>query len=446
MARLFGTDGVRGIANRDLTPELAMKIGEALAAVLRRENAGTPAVILGRDTRASGEMLESAVAAGLCSGGADVRTLGVLTTPAVAYLTYTLRAQAGVMITASHNPCEFNGIKIFGPKGFKLTDAEEKQIEAMVLDGAPVPAEPEEIGRRTESPDALRLYIDYLVSTVRPLGGVKVLADCAHGGATAAAGAVFAAAGADADLINTSPDGKNINRGCGSTHIEGLAEMVKAGGYDLGVAFDGDADRCLAVDEKGNVVDGDQLLAVIGSDMKARGALHESAIAVTVMSNFGFFRFAEANGISASVTQVGDRHVLERMLEKGYNLGGENSGHLIFTDFMTTGDGLLTALQLMATLRRAGRPLSELAAAMTVAPQVMVNVPATPEMKRKLTDSEEIKELIRACETKLAGRGRVLIRPSGTEPLIRVMAEGDDAGEIGRMADSLAEAIGKDLE
>lgn len=343
MGRLFGTDGIRGIANRDLSIRRAEEVGMALAEVIRGEHPEKrPTVVIGRDTRLSGEMLQAALAGGLMAGGADVVLLGVVPTPAVAYLTVQKKAAAGVVISASHNPYEFNGIKIFGPEGYKLTDDEEDEIERMLLDRdiPMIPVEPEEIGTCREDREAAVQYAGYLASTVpEKLTGMKVLVDCSNGAAVRTAEELFSLLGAEATILCDAPDGTNINRECGSTHVEHLASLMAEGKYDLAVAFDGDADRCLAVDEKGHVVNGDQMIAIFARQMKAEGRLPGDAAVVTVMSSFGFFRFAKENGIHAETTKVGDRYVLENMRKNGYNIGGEQSGHIIFREYMPTGDG-----------------------------------------------------------------------------------------------------------
>lgn len=444
MGRLFGTDGVRGIANRDLSIQLASEIGVALAMVLRERSAGRPLVLVGKDTRASSDMIEAAVTAGLCAGGVDVAPLGVVPTPTVAYLVTRQQAAAGVMISASHNPYHFNGIKVFGPLGTKLSDEEEQEIEDIVLDhGIPfVYASAHEVGMLRPIPGGKEAYLDHLVSTVpQGLEGMKVLVDCANGSASATAEELFRRLGAQADLINDQPDGRNVNDRCGSTHVSELCDRVREGGYDLAVAFDGDADRCLAVDEKGNVIDGDQMIAIFARDLKAAGRLRGNTAVVTVMSNYGFFQFAKDNGIDTRATKVGDRYVLETMLREGFVIGGEQSGHIIFSEYMTTGDGQLSAIQLMRAMKDVGASLSDLAKVITIMPQVLVNVEATRDMKAAINDSVELGQVVRRCEQQLEGRGRVLLRPSGTEPLIRVMVEGNDLEEIQQIADTIAGAI-----
>ncbi len=451
MGRLFGTDGIRGIANRDLSVERAVQVGQALATVLReRLGERRPRVLIGKDTRISSDMVEAALAAGLCAGGADCVSLGVVPTPAVAWLTVAHAMDAGVMISASHNPFPYNGIKIFGPRGYKLTDREEEEMEAMILDHAQPMAQaaPEGIGRHASREELAEEYIRHIAATLpgeKPLRGMRVLADCANGSASRTARRLFEELGARADFLADSPDGVNVNRDCGSTHLEALREGVRAGGYALGVAFDGDADRCLAVDETGAVVDGDQMIAIFAAQMKGKGALRGDTAVVTVMSNFGFMNFARENGIRVKTTKVGDRYVLEAMLAGGYNIGGEQSGHIIFTDHMTTGDGQLSAVQLMGVMAETGQPLSRLAGIITILPQVLVNLPATVDMKAGLAESLEITAAVRECEEELGDAGRVLIRPSGTEPLIRVMVEGPDLAQIDGIARRIADAIQKNL-
>ena len=450
MGRLFGTDGIRGIANRDLSIRRTEEVGMALAEVIRGEHPEKrPTVVIGRDTRLSGEMLQAALAGGLMAGGADVVLLGVVPTPAVAYLTVQKKAAAGVVISASHNPYEFNGIKIFGPEGYKLTDDEEDEIERMLLDRdiPMIPVEPEEIGTCREDREAGVQYAGHLASTVpEKLTGMKVLVDCSNGAAVRTAEELFSLLGAEATILCDAPDGTNINRECGSTHVEHLASLMAEGKYDLAVAFDGDADRCLAVDEKGHVVNGDQMIAIFARQMKAEGRLPGDAAVVTVMSSFGFFRFAKENGIHAETTKVGDRYVLENMRKNGYNIGGEQSGHIIFREYMPTGDGELSAIQLMRVMKKTGEPLSVLAGRMPITPQVLLNVEADRDMKEALHESPEMEALIEECEQRLGDTGRILIRASGTEPLIRVMVEGEDAALIRELAERLAAGCEKLLK
>lgn len=447
MGRLFGTDGVRGIAGKDMTCELAMELGRAAATVLTYGRRRRPLVVLGKDTRISSDMLGAALAAGLCSVGADVIDLGVVPTPAVAYLVMKYKADAGVMISASHNPYPFNGIKIFGGEGFKLPDELEDQIERLIEQGQWRLATGDALGQITHSATAVRDYIEHLKSTIpTSLDGVRIAVDCANGSASATAPALFAELGAQAAILSAAPDGVNINEGCGSTHLEALQDYVRAHPeVQAGVAFDGDADRCLFVDADGNVVDGDFIMAVCGLDMLERGKLRRATIVGTVLTNLGFARFCEAHGMKFAATKVGDRYVLEEMELEGYTLGGEQSGHVIFRDFATTGDGQLTALQLLCLLKRCQKPLAELTAVMTRLPQVMENVQVTPEGKLEFYNNDAIKAAIRLQKETLGDAGRVLVRVSGTEPLIRVMVEGQDEEAIRRIAADLAQLVKEEL-
>lgn len=448
MGRIFGTDGVRGIANRDLTCELACEIAKAAGTIIREEKGSRCRFLLGTDTRSSASMLSAAICAGLCAVGCDVTLLGVVPTPAVAYLTRALKADAGVMLTASHNPCQYNGIKIIGGTGFKLTDAEEEAIEAMVLDHArpAALAGPEEMGRVDTGSGYVQLYIDHLRSTIKGnFDGLRLAVDCANGSASATARQIFEGLGAQCVFLNCEPDGVNVNRGCGSMHIGALADYVRAHGMDLGVAFDGDADRCLAVDSEGHLVDGDVLLAIFSRRLAREGRLAQNGVVVTVMSNIGFFKYAEETGTQAVTTKVGDRYVLEQIIAGGYNLGGEQSGHIIFFDHMTTGDGQLSALQLLDAMAQEQKPLSELRQVMRVYPQVIINAPADAGMKAKLPHAKALWDMIAALEGELEGIGRVLVRPSGTEPLIRVMVEGPEEQQIRRIAETVAKEIEKQL-
>lgn len=444
MGKLFGTDGVRGVANVELTPELAYRIGQAGAYVLTSEMKHTPKILVGKDTRISGDMLESALVAGLCSVGAEAVCLGVMTTPAVAYLTKRYAADAGVVISASHNPFEFNGIKFFNNQGHKLPDAVEDKIEAIILneEQAIPKAAGADIGRRIACGNPAEDYISYVKSTINvDLKGLKVAVDCSNGAACATAPAALSELGADVRVINNNPDGVNINSNCGSTHIEALQKFVAECKADVGLAFDGDADRVLAVDEKRNVVDGDQIMAIISSDMKRNGTLKGNTVVVTVMSNLGLDLMAKRDGINLVKTKVGDRYVLEEMLNKGFVIGGEQSGHVILLDYNTTGDGLITALQLLSVVKKSGKKLSELASIMQVFPQVLVNARVNNSKKHSYMDDVMVAEMIKGIETEFKDEGRVLIRPSGTEPLVRVMIEGRDQEYITRRARELATLI-----
>lgn len=444
MGKLFGTDGVRGIANEDLTCELACEIAKAAGTIIREEKGRRCRFLLGTDTRGSAPMLSAAICAGLCAVGCDVTLLGVVPTPAVAYLTRALGADAGVMLTASHNPCQYNGIKIIGGTGFKLTDAEEEAIEAMVL-GKERPAAlagPEEMGRVDTGYDSVRLYVEHLRSTVgESLAGLRLAVDCANGSASATAKQILGESGAQCVFLNCEPDGVNVNRGCGSMHMEALSDYVRAHGLDLGVAFDGDADRCLAVDSAGELVDGDVLMAIFARRMARQGRLAKNGVVVTVMSNIGFFKYAAEAGLQAVTTKVGDRYVLEQIMSGGYSLGGEQSGHIIFFDYMTTGDGQLSALQLLDVIVEEKKPLSELKRVMRVYPQVIINAPADAGMKERLPHNKTLWDAVAAFERELGDSGRVLVRPSGTEPLIRVMVEGPEEGQIQRIAGAVAAII-----
>jgi phosphoglucosamine mutase len=444
MARLFGTDGVRGVANKELTADLAYKLGRAGAFVLTSETKHTAKILVGMDTRISGHMLEAALVAGICSVGAEAVCLGVLPTPAIAYLTRLYKADAGVVISASHNPFEFNGIKFFDSKGYKLPDATEDKIEELINNGMgdiefPTGAG---VGRKSEGKDALRDYVDFLKSTIDcDFKGLKIAIDCANGASYLPAPILFKELGAEVLTINNEPDGLNINRDCGSTHMSQLKKHVVDNGADIGFAFDGDADRMLAVDENGNLVDGDQIMAIIGLELKKAGNLPDDTVVVTVMSNLGFDIMARENGLKLVKTKVGDRYVLEEMLDKGYVLGGEQSGHVIFLRHNTTGDGLLTALQLLSVLKSTGRKLSELAGIMQVLPQVLKNAKVKNENKYNYMEDELVAKLCRELEDEFQGEGRVLIRPSGTEPLVRVMIEGKDQEYITKRAAELAAVI-----
>ena len=446
MGKLFGTDGIRGIVGENLTAELAFRVGQAVTHVLFEEKGEKPLITIGMDTRISSDMLEGALIAGICSAGGDVMPLGTIPTPAVAYLTVQVEADAGVVISASHNPFEHNGIKVFNGQGYKLSDALEERVEAKILsDGEMATAKGADIGKRIHGMKKLKYeYIKYLAGTVEDdLGGLRILVDCANGAAAATAPDLFAHFALEADFIHRKPNGVNINDKCGSTHLRSLAAMVTAGEYDLGVAFDGDADRCLMVDEKGNVIDGDKIMAVCGKDMKDQGTLTGRTIVGTVMSNLGLHEFCNKNGIRLVCTPVGDRNVLEKMLEHGYRIGGEQSGHMIFTDYATTGDGQLTALQFLQILRRSGKKASELAGICPQYPQVLVNVtlPNEPGLKETVMADPGLLAACQREEEAMAGEGRVLVRASGTEPLIRVMVEAKTTEIAQSCAERLAELV-----
>ena len=447
MGKLFGTDGIRGVVNDGLDAMLAYKVGMAAAHVMTQEKGGgQPRFAIGKDTRISSDLLEGALIAGLCSAGADVLHLGVIPTPAVAWVTVDTGCDAGVVISASHNPFEHNGIKLFNGRGFKLSDELEGRIEDILLNGVEVPLKTGgDIGRviyadEKESQD----YIDHLVSTIgSDLSGLHILVDCANGAASATAARLFDRfPDLHADIINADPDGVNINSGCGSTHLDGLKAMVKAGGYDLGIAFDGDADRCLMVDETGEEIDGDQVIAACGLALKERGELAGNAIVATVMSNLGLHRFCRERDMGLFCTSVGDRNVLEKMEESGYVIGGEQSGHTIFRRYATTGDGQLTALQFLDLLCRSGKEASQLVAGCRRYPQVLVNIPVADKAKKEAIMADaDLQAAISQQEKALAGNGRILVRPSGTEALIRVMVEAQTGDEARAVAEFLANVI-----
>ena len=448
MGRLFGTDGARGVANAELTPELAMNIGRAAAMVLISDEVEHPTILIGKDTRLSGDMLEGALIAGLCSVGANVHILGVVPTPAVAYLVGKYNADAGIMISASHNPFEFNGIKIFSSDGCKLPDALENRIEEIVLDHV-VPyasATDENIGRVTYDTEAADLYIDHLVSAVDcDFEGMEIALDCSNGSSSRTAEKLFTKLGAKVHMLFDEPDGVNINRDCGSTHMSKLQKYVREHKLSCGLAFDGDADRCLAVDENGNLVDGDYLIAICANDMKQRGVLKKNAVVGTIMTNMGFNKFCEENDMHFVSTKVGDRYVLEAMMQEGYNIGGEQSGHIIMLDHATTGDGQLTAAMLIKVMTETGKSLAQLCEGIEDYPQLLVNVKITESGKGKWNKVPAIMDCISAAEKELGGSGRVLVRESGTEPLVRVMVEGKDMDMVKRLADSIAEEVKRSL-
>lgn len=442
MGRLFGTDGVRGLANRDLTVELALDLAVAAAHVLGDVGAfegHRPTAVVGRDGRASGEFLSAAVNAGLASAGVVVHDVGVLPTPAVAYLTDTLGADLGVMLSASHNPMPDNGIKFFARGGVKLADALEDAIEARIGEpwGRPTGAA---VGRIGSLDDAGGRYVEHLLATLpHPLSGLRVVVDCANGAASAVAPEALRRAGAEVVAIHASPDGTNINDGCGSTHLQQLQEAVVASGADAGIAHDGDADRCLAVDAQGRTVDGDQILAILALAMREGGTLAGDTVVATVMANLGFKQAMRREAITLVETAVGDRYVLEAMKAGGFSLGGEQSGHVVMLDHATTGDGLLTALHLLARVAATGRPLADLAATMDRLPQVLVNVRGVD--KSKVDSAPELRAALTAAEVELGDSGRVLLRPSGTEPLVRVMVEAASAEQARDVADRLAAVV-----
>ena len=443
MGKYFGTDGVRGEANVELTPELAFKLGRFGGYVLSQHEEQTPLVFVGRDTRISGEMLEHALIAGLLSVGIRVYKLGVIATPGVAYLVRTEKASAGVMISASHNPALDNGIKFFGGDGFKLDDDRELEIEALLdasEDTLPRPSA-QGLGTVMEYPEGLRKYQEFLVSTGVQLEGMRVVLDTANGAASTSARQIFADLGAQLTVIGENPDGLNINDGVGSTHPEHLQEKVKEVGAAIGLAFDGDSDRLIAVDENGEIVDGDKIMYIIGSYLSSKGLLEKNTIVTTVMSNLGFHKALDAKGIQKEITAVGDRYVVEEMRKSGYNLGGEQSGHVVIMDYNTTGDGQLTGVQLTKIMQETGKKLSELAAEVTIYPQKLVNIRVENSMKDKAMEVPAIREIIEKMEAEMAGNGRILVRPSGTEPLLRVMAEAPTDQEVDYYVDTIAAVV-----
>lgn len=443
MGKYFGTDGVRGEANVELTPELAFKLGRFGGYVLSQHATEAPKVLVGRDTRISGEMLEAALIAGLLSVGIHVYKLGVLATPAVAYLVKTEGASAGVMISASHNPALDNGIKFFGGDGFKLDDEKEAEIEALLdasEDTLPRPSA-EGLGTVVDYPEGLRKYEAYLVSTGTVLEGMKVALDTANGAASTSARQIFADLGAQITVIGETPDGLNINLNVGSTHPEALQELVKESQSAIGLAFDGDSDRLIAVDENGEIVDGDKIMYIIGKYLSEKGQLAQNTIVTTVMSNLGFHKALDREGINKAVTAVGDRYVVEEMRKSGYNLGGEQSGHVILMDYNTTGDGQLSAVQLTKIMQESGMSLSQLASEVTIYPQKLVNIRVENTMKDKAMEVPAIKAIIDKMEEEMAGNGRILVRPSGTEPLLRVMAEAPTTEEVDYYVDTIAEVV-----
>lgn len=446
MGKLFGTDGIRGVVGETLTAELAYRVGQAITIVLTEQKGSAPTITIGKDTRISSDMLESALMAGICAMGGSVMPFGTIPTPAVAFLTVQEEADAGIVISASHNPYEHNGIKIFGAQGYKLSDEMEEKVEDIVLSKESLPVKTrDQIGMRLHGMRQMKSdYIDHLLSTVDcDMRGLRVLVDCGNGAASATAPGLFGKLPLHADFIFDKPDGININNGCGSTHMETLCRGVVAGKYDLGIAFDGDADRCLLVDEKGHIIDGDKVLAVCGKAMRRKGSLNGNAIVATVMSNLGLHEFCRKGDFLLVCTDVGDRHVLEKMIECGYMIGGEQSGHTIFREYATTGDGELTALQFIQAYCEAGVPASELVSCCAQYPQELINVPvsAVGGAKERIMADDRLWEQVRSQEEALNGEGRILVRPSGTEALIRVMVEAKTVEIAHNVAKTLAEFI-----
>lgn len=442
MGKYFGTDGVRGVANEELTPELAFKLGRFGGYILTKDTKERAKVLIGRDTRISGHMLEGALVAGLLSVGVEVMRLGVISTPGVAYLTRVMSADAGVMISASHNPVEDNGIKFFGSDGFKLTDEQEEEIEQLLdaeKDDLPRPTG-SGVGSVSDYFEGGQKYIQYLKQSIdEDFVGIHVALDCANGATSSLGTHVFADLDADLSTMGVSPNGLNINDGVGSTHPEGLAKFVLEKGANVGLAFDGDGDRIIAVDEKGNIVDGDQIMYICAKYLNSQGRLNNKTVVSTVMSNMGFYKALEANDMTSVKTSVGDRYVVEEMKKNGYNLGGEQSGHIIFLDYNTTGDGLLTGLQLVNIMKVTGKKLSELAAEMKVFPQKLVNVRVTD--KHAVTENDKVATIISEVESEMAGNGRVLVRPSGTEPLVRVMVEASTEEDCEKYVNRIVEVV-----
>lgn len=447
MGRLFGTDGVRGVANSELTPELAFSLGKAGAYVLSKESEKKPTFLIGMDTRISGDMLENALSAGILAVGGDVIKVGVLPTPAIAHLVKHYDADAGIVISASHNPYEYNGIKFFNSEGFKLDDSIEEEIEDIILRQIDVNSHitHDQIGKCREADDnALDIYVKFLESTADfTLKGRKIVLDCANGAAYQAARMVYDGLGANTVTIGVNPNGTNINDGCGSTHPELLQEAVIREGAFIGLAYDGDADRLIAVDEKGRIIDGDKLICICAKMLKEEGRLAKNLVTGTVMSNIGFHKYLKDMGCETRATDVGDRYVLEDMLKTGGIIGGEQSGHIIFLDKTTTGDGILSSIQLVRAVLKSGKNASELSDEIKIYPQVLVNAKVTNENKKRYTEDEEVVKAFDEVSAKLGDTGRLLVRPSGTEPLVRVMIEGEDTESITEMAEELADMLSK---
>ncbi len=443
MNKFFGTDGVRGIANKELTCELAMDIGKSAGIVLNQYYHRKPLFVIGKDTRISSDMLENALAAGICSVGADVMMLGVVPTPAVAALVNQYKATAGIMISASHNPVEYNGIKIFNRDGYKLPDEVEAKIENLLITRQFQLACDENLGRVFHNNNAIKDYVEHVVSAVDGLKDIdfqnlQIAVDCANGASCVTAQKLFDCLGVKNLIINDEPDGLNINKQCGSTHMTTISEFVKQNKCDIGFSFDGDADRCLIVDENGDVLDGDKIMAIIAKYLKDRNLLKENTVVATVMSNLGLFKMAKTNNINVETTKVGDRYVIEKMKECGYCVGGESSGHIILSDYSTTGDGQLIAAYLLKIVKETGLKVSQLSEIMTVCPQILLNVIVPNSAKYKIAQDSDVIEKVSFFEQQLGDNGRILLRPSGTEPIIRVMVEGTDHDQISKIAGELA--------
>lgn len=443
MGKYFGTDGIRGVVNVELDAHLAFKVGRAVAYALSQQTKHRTKILIGKDTRISSDMLEAALIAGICSSGTDVESLGVIPTPAVAHLTIKHKADAGIVISASHNPYEHNGIKIFAGNGYKLSDELEARIEEYIDHVENLPcATHADIGRVLKSEiDPIEEYTDHIAETIcGDLSGLRVVVDCANGASSATASRLFRKLNLDASIRYYEPDGCNINARCGSTHLEALQELVRKDGYDVGIAFDGDADRCLIVDDKGEVLDGDRIMAVCAAELKKQHKLRGNAFVATILSNMGLHAYARERGMEIVCSDVGDRYVLEKMLQNGYILGGEQSGHVIFLEYATTGDGELTAVQFLKMLKDSGKRASEIASEVVPWPQIMINVPVPTALKYSLSERPEVMEAIEK-EKKTLGEGRILVRPSGTEPLVRVMVEGMDKTCVHNAAEAVAKVI-----
>ena len=442
MRKYFGTDGIRGIAGESLTADLSFKVGKALGKLLTEEKEH-PKVVIGRDTRISCDMIEHALTAGLTSTGVNVMTVGTIPTPAIAYLTKTIETDSGIMISASHNPYQDNGIKIFGPDGFKLTDEQELEIESLIDNSEKIKnASFEKIGKVYGGNELTQKYIQHIKQSITgDLSDIKIALDCANGATTGVAPFIFGDLEADIETIGCQPNGVNINDNVGSTKIETISEFVKENNVDVGFAFDGDGDRVLAVDANGNIVDGDKIMFILAKHLKEQGELKDNMVVSTVMSNIGFYKAIEENGLQSVKTAVGDRYVVEEMRKSGYNLGGEQSGHVILMDYNTTGDGQLSAVQLTKIMQETGKSLSELAAEVTIYPQKLVNIRVENAMKEKAMEVPAIKAIIEKMEEEMAGNGRILVRPSGTEPLLRVMAEAPTTEEVDYYVDTIAEVV-----
>lgn len=447
MSKYFGTDGVRGVANSDITPELVYKLGKCGAYALTKQKNDSAVIVVAKDTRISGDMLESSLVAGICSVGAKAICIGIAPTPCVPYLIKKYNADAGIVISASHNPFKDNGIKFFNKDGFKLSDELEQEIENLIdsKDEIPKPSS-ENIGYRLDRQEDINSYIDFLATTIdTDLKGIKVCIDCANGATYKAAPRLFKKLGASLTYINTEPNGININKNCGSTHMEELANFVKQNPKTIGIAFDGDGDRCLAVDEAGNIINGDVIMAICSKFLKEEGRLKNNSFVATIMSNLGLFIMGEKNSINISKSKVGDRYVIEKMLENGSIFGGEQSGHIIFLEHNTTGDGLLTAIQLLSIIKKTGKSLTELKNVINILPQVLINAKVCNSKKNDYLNYHEIKNAIKDLENKLKENGRVIVRPSGTEPIIRVMLEGENTEELQKYAENLVKLLEKDL-